>query len=256
MIAYIGKLVLWMLLFWPHQGHSSEINLKDTIIAVDIGHTSQHVGAMSAHGRGEFQFNLEVGQQVNKELVRRGFAHTVPIINPKNLLSRTQIAKKNKADLFLSIHHDSVQSYYLNEWTYHGQKLHYCDLFQGFSLLVSTRNSEFHKSLLLATLLGQKLKQLGFVPTQHHALDVPGERHAMFHANLGIYRYDNLVVLRTADMPAVLVEVGVIVNRQEEIRLRQEETQSKVARSLADAIQEYTGIIASRNHFQPSRRTP
>lgn len=244
--------LLSILLGWPCHGLTSENHLKDTTIAVDIGHTAQQWGAMSAYGRGEFQFNLEVGQRVKKELDRRGFGNTLTIINPKNLGSRTLIAQKNKADLFLSIHHDSVQSYYLNEWTYRGQKLRYCDLFKGFSLLVSTRNTEFHKSLLLATLTGQRLKRHGFVATQHHALDVPGERHHMFHPNLGLYQYDNLVVLKTAAMPAILVEVGVIVNREEEIRLRQEKTLEKVAQALAEAIQEYTEMMGPLHHFQTS----
>ncbi|MBF0422924.1 MAG: N-acetylmuramoyl-L-alanine amidase [Magnetococcales bacterium] len=227
------------LLLFPVQDLLAGHDRGDRIIAIDIGHTSRVQGARSARGRGEFQFNLEVGTLLLQELVQRGYIHSFTIVNPGSLKARTAMAQKRNADLFISIHHDSVQSYFLDEWFFNNEKRKYCDLFQGYSLLVSTRNVKFHRSLYLATEIGVGLRRHGLAPTLHHALEVPGERHHLFQPDLGIYRYDNLVVLRTAPMPAVLVEVGVIVHREEEWRLRQRARQREVVKAIAEAVDDY-----------------
>ncbi|MBF0110049.1 MAG: N-acetylmuramoyl-L-alanine amidase [Magnetococcales bacterium] len=208
-------------------------------VAIDIGHTSSAVGARSARGRGEFYFNRAVGLHVLMELQRQGFERSFAIINPKSLYARTRMAHEKKADLLLSFHHDSAQSQFLEEWIHEGKKQRFSDRFRGFSLLISTKNPRFRESLRLATMIGRHLKREGFEPTLHHAADIPGERHALFNARLGIYCYDDLVVLRTASMPAVLVEVGVIINRQEEVILSREETRNKVARAIVLSLREY-----------------
>jgi hypothetical protein len=44
-------------------------------------------------------------------------------------------------------------------------------------------------------------------------------RHELIDAEAGVYRYDHLIVLHSTVMPAVLLEAGSIVNRQEELEL-------------------------------------
>jgi N-acetylmuramoyl-L-alanine amidase len=44
-------------------------------------------------------------------------------------------------------------------------------------------------------------------------------RRELVDATNGVYRYDQLIVLRTTQMPAVLLEAGSIVNRKEELEL-------------------------------------
>ncbi len=44
-------------------------------------------------------------------------------------------------------------------------------------------------------------------------------RHELIDEEAGVYRYDHLIVLHSAHMPAVLLEAGSIVNRQEELEL-------------------------------------
>jgi len=51
-----------------------------------------------------------------------------------------------------------------------------------------------------------------------------------------MYRFDDLIVLRTANMPAVLLECGVIVNPDEEKELKQPERQSKTVRAIRSAV--------------------
>lgn len=55
----------------------------------------------------------------------------------------------------------------------------------------------------------------GHRPTMHHAADIPGERRKLLDRENGVYEAPFAVVRRTR-VPAVLVEVGVIVNPDEE----------------------------------------
>ena len=88
----------------------------------------------------------------------------------------------------------------------------------------------------------------GFSPTLHHAEKIPGEGRNLVDRNLGLYEFDDLVVLKTAAMPAVLLECGVIVNRSEEASLQKPEVQQRIADAAAEAIvkfmQVYPGAAA------------
>ncbi len=242
-------IIFFLFLFLSTQLPFDEALASDLVVAIDVGHTSAVYGARSARGRGEYQFNLDVGAQVKKALARHGYERAFMIVNPKRLADRSRIAREKNADVLISFHHDSAQSHFLEEWTYNGKKERFCDRFRGFSLLVSTRNAKFRDSLRLATVIGRNLKRQGFAPTLHHAEDVPGEKHFLFNPELGIYRYDNLMVLRTANMPAVLVEVGVIINRDEERILLREETREKVARAIVNSVMEYQLIMGDRTRM-------
>ena len=64
-----------------------------------------------------------------------------------------------------------------------------------------------------AAKLGRALLSAGFTPTLHHEEQ---EKRPVTDREKGIYAFDDLVVLKTAKMPAVLLECGVIVSRAEE----------------------------------------
>lgn len=61
----------------------------------------------------------------------------------------------------------------------------------------------------------------------------------MLDPKIGLYRFDDLVVLRSATMPAVLLEAGVIVNRQEELRLQDPVLMRRMADAIASSVQRY-----------------
>lgn len=69
-----------------------------------------------------------------------------------------------------------------------------------------------------------------------HADPVAGEARPYADEDGGVHYYDNLVVLHTATVPAVLFEAGVLVNRHEELAMRDAAVRSRMARSVADAV--------------------
>jgi len=95
-------------------------------VVVDVGHTLDVPGAMSARGVPEYTFNLQLAREVKQALVDSGFEQTVLLITGtapwRGLFERAARANAMHADLFISIHHDSVPDNLKQIWEYAGQK--------------------------------------------------------------------------------------------------------------------------------------
>ncbi len=186
-------------------------------VAIDVGH-SPGGGALSARGVREWDFNLRQAREIEAALHAAGFTGSF-LLDPGGrglpLKTRPALAAEQGADLLLSIHHDAVQEHLLERWTVDGEERHFSDRHQGFSLFVSARSAQPERSLALADALGAELMAQGLVPTWYHALDIPGERRRVLTEH-GVYAGDGLAVLRLASVPAVLLECGMLVHRDEE----------------------------------------
>ena len=66
-----------------------------------------------------------------------------------------------RADLLLSIHHDSVPNKFLEEWEFEGKKSRFSDRFSGYSVFVSRSNPDYRTSLAFAELIGKEMKAQG-----------------------------------------------------------------------------------------------
>ena len=199
-----------------------------TEVAVDVGHYAAEPGVISASGVPEFEYNLALASQLKTELKKRQVK--VRLIGERGdyavLHQRTRDAQG--ADLFLSIHHDSVKESLLPR----------ADEFSGFSLFVSRGNPKPARSLACASAIGAQLKAAGFTPSRYHADPVTGAPRPFADEANGVHYYDNLAVARTATMPSVLVEAGVIVNREEERRMRDPQVRGRIASAVAEGVRE------------------
>jgi N-acetylmuramoyl-L-alanine amidase len=212
------------------------------VVAIDPGHTRASPGATSARGIPEVRFNEVLARRVMAALQAAGFSAAFLINRDQATVSldeRAQRANQRGANLFVSIHHDSAQPHRLSTWTHRGRKLLYTDEIRGYSLFVSERNGDAAGSLRFARLLGTSLRRACLAPTLHHAEKIPGENRELLDEALGIYRFDELVVLRSTRMPALLFEAGVIVNRDEEKLLRSPRHQKKLAAALTEAVVDF-----------------
>lgn len=206
------------------------------LVALDVGHFTAEPGATSARGRPELEFNRELAALIREALVARGVR--VLVIGADGdmaVLSRRTAAARGAA-LFLSVHHDSVQPHYLEEWTYEGETRRFSDRFAGFSLFVSRRNPDMGASLACASAIGAAMRGAGFAPSLYHAEPIKGESKPFADRANGVHYYDNLVVLHSATQPSVLFEAGVIVNRAEELALRAPGTHGRIAEAVADGV--------------------
>ena len=196
------------------------------LVAVDVGHYAAEPGVISASGIAEFEYNLALASDVKAELEKRQM--NVRLIGERGdyavLRHRTRDAKG--ADLFVSIHHDSVKENLLPQ----------ADRFSGFSLFISKSNPFPERSLACASLMGKSLRENGFTPSRYHADPVLGAPRPFADEANGVHYYDNLAVARTATMPSVLIEAGVIVNRDEERRMREPEVRKRIAAAVAEGV--------------------
>jgi N-acetylmuramoyl-L-alanine amidase len=220
-------------------------------VVVDVGHTQDKAGAKSARGLDEYDFNLRLAKEIHQKLIGSGFERTVLLITAEapraGLFKRAERANALSADLFLSIHHDSVPDHFLQKWQYEGEEHGFSDRFPGHSIFISSANPHYARSLEFGKLLGEQLKAHGLKYTPHYTEKFMGNRQrVLVDAEAGVYRYDQLVVLMTTHMPAVLLEAGSIINRDEELQLATPERLSLIANSVAAAVESFCGPQARR----------
>ena len=97
---------------------------------------------------------------------------------------------------------------------------------------MSRKNLYYERSLSYARKLGESLVAQGLHPSLHHAEPIPGENRLLLDKKLGIYAFDELVVLKEAKSPAILLEAGVIVNPQDEIQVTQEDFKQRILQAI------------------------
>ena len=214
-------------------------------MVLDVGHVEEvNWGAISARGAHEFDFNLRLAKVIQKDLTSAGFAKvTLQVIKDhrhRALFTRAKKANKIPADLFLSIHHDSVPDSFLEKWEYEGEEHGYSDRFHGHSIFVSINNGNYQGSLQFAQMLGNQMKAHGLKYTSHYTDKIMGDRQRILvDPEAGVYRYDQLIVLKDTKMPAALLEAGSIINRDEELELASPERQGLISASVVDAAKQF-----------------
>lgn len=205
-------------------------------VAIDVGHFIEEPGATSARGRPELDFNRDLAAEIEAAARRDGLQ--TMLIGYEGFMSHLarRTAAAAHADFFLSVHHDSVQPRFLETWEYDEVERPYSDLHSGFSLFISRKNRAPKASLACASAIGAALRGAGFSPSLYHADPIPGENKPFADKANGVHFYDNLIVLKTARTPAVLLEAGVILNRDEELRMRSEDVRRRIAAAVAQGL--------------------
>jgi N-acetylmuramoyl-L-alanine amidase len=216
---------------------------------VDVGHTLDVPGAMSARGVPEYAFNLQLARDIKQALVEAGFEQTALLITAtapwRGLVERAARANNMRADLFISIHHDSVPDNLKKSWEYAGLKNEFNDDYPGYALFISNDNADPATSLQFGSMLGRELESRGLHYTPHYTYALMGHRRRiLLDAEAGVYRYDQLIVLRQTKMPAVLLEAGSIVNRQEELELGTVNRRSLTSAAIVAAVEKFCAAHA------------
>jgi N-acetylmuramoyl-L-alanine amidase len=170
-------------------------------------------------------------------------------------VSRIQFASNTPSDLLLSVHHDSVPNKFLEKWMFEGKERAYCDRFSGHSLFVSAEAPEYRASLAFARAIGLELRARGLRYTPHYTEKFMGPRQRqLVDAEAGVYRFDNLAVLRFTNTPAVLLEAGSIINRAEELEMASPQRQELIAGAVVAAVERYCNANGNRRHEPRIRR--
>jgi N-acetylmuramoyl-L-alanine amidase len=221
------------------------------VVALDAGHSKKKGGAVSSHGIDEYRFNRRVVAELFAVL-ESSKSISPMLVNAEGeeirLTNRAVEANDAGADLFLSIHHDSVKDQFLKTWKIDGKAQKFTDQFRGYSVFYSRKNARATESLSFAEMLGAALRHADFTPTLHHAEQ---EHRPIVDATNGVYAFDDLIVLKTATMPAVLLECGVILNPDEEEQLDSQAVRKRLERAITSALEQFAGQRSERPNLTP-----
>lgn len=207
-------------------------------IYIDTGHSRAQWGSKASDGTPEYVINRAMSVQVIEALRLRGHEVVDVGASSRDISLRNRVKDTAGADLFLSIHHDSIQPQLL--------KAGRAPEFAGFSVFVSGKAQKLNGSLRCAVHVGDAMVAAGERPSRYHAAPIRGEQKRLLDDRRGIHRYDDLVVLKHAQSPAVLLEVGVIVNPLELSKLTDPNWIASTASMIAGGVERCVPAPSSR----------
>jgi len=243
---------------WPHELEQAQTKSEPPrcdrsrfSVILDVGHTAEAPGALSARNVPEYQFNLRLAAYIKRDLIKGGFNKTVLLVTGgparPSLFDRVMTANGLSANLFVSIHHDSVPDSLLESWEFDGKESYFSDQFSGYSIFVSYENPHLNESLLFGHLLGKELKDRGLQYARQYTQAIMGERRReLVDPDVGVYRYDQLIVLKGTQVPAVLFEAGSIINREEEIQMSSAKRLNLIGAALRTAVEKFCSLSTSK----------
>ncbi|QBQ54284.1 N-acetylmuramoyl-L-alanine amidase [Nitrosococcus wardiae] len=240
--------------------------LRDVVIAIDAGHGGEDPGAIGPQGTQEKKVVLAIARELARLVEREPGMHPIMIRNGDyyvGLRERINEARQHKADLFISIHADAfthpkargASVYVLSEKgasseaaRYLAKKENESDLIGGVSL-----NDK-------GDLLAQVLLDLSQTSTREASLGTAaailaglGKVSQVHNRNV---QHAGFAVLKSPDVPSVLVETAFISNPHEERKLRSRHHQRRLAKAMMDGVRRYFysnplpgTLLARRRHI-------
>ncbi|WP_033740781.1 N-acetylmuramoyl-L-alanine amidase family protein [Helicobacter pylori] len=221
---------------------------KHKKIVLDAGHGGKDCGAMSANLVCEKDIVLEVVKFLHKELKKRGYS--VLLTRDKDiyidLVGRTELANKKSADLFISVHANSIPKHSTSNA--HGIETYFLSTARSERArkVAEQENKDdvnlmdyFSKSLLLNSLNTQRL-----IVSNKLAIDVQYGMLQSIRKNYpdvvdGGVREGPFWVLAGALMPSILIEIGYNSHAIESKRIQSKPYQKILAKGIADGIDSF-----------------
>ena len=221
------------------------------VVVIDPGHGGTDPGAVAVTGVHEKNIVLSIAHELRDQLEadpRYRVYMTRDTDRFIKLADRVKIARKHKADLFLSIHADSLPSkreargasfYTISKQASDAQtaklaeKENKADLLGGVNI---EHEDKMVENILLDLITRDTINHSKFFATQ---LIETYRRKNMPTLNPA-HRSAGFAVLKAADIPSVLVEVGFLSNPDEARRLSDLDERRRVADTLKHAIDAYT----------------
>jgi N-acetylmuramoyl-L-alanine amidase len=222
---------------------------KDIVIAVDAGHGGNDVGAQGQNGTEEKKITLAIARKlaslINQQpgmkavMVRKGDTYV-------DLRKRMQIARAAKADLFISIHADAFQDatvkgasvFTLSNKGATSEAARWLAKSENSSDLVGGVKLNDKEEVLASVLL-----DLSQTATQDASVNIAAKVLKNFE-RIGELHYGSVqkagfLVLKSPDVPSILVETAFISNPSEELKLINTDHQLKIAGAIFNGIRSY-----------------
>jgi len=237
------------------------LGLKISRVVIDAGHGGHDTGSIGPSGLREKDVTLDValrlGQLIEDEL-HAEVLYTRDGDSYPELTERTRIANAAQADLFISVHANSVrtrsvrgvETFYLNFTT------------DPWAMKVAARenagaNSSVHE---LEDLLGKIAKKDRIEESSEFAAKVQSALYSGLAENTpglrnrGV-RKAPMLVLIGAKMPAILAEIGFLSNPTDEKLLKTSKYRQQVAKSIFDGVNNYVRTLSSHEVMMSETET-
>ena len=223
---------------------AAQLSLKVSRIVIDAGHGGKDPGALGPNGLQEKDLTLAISKQLAKRLKQEGF--TVYLTRESDVFipleERTAFANKKKADLFVSIHLNSlsdqsaagIETYFLNLTT------------DSSAIEVAAReNSTTSKSIsdlqliINDLMLNSKISEsCRFANSIHKCVLSELVNNGYRGKDYGV-KQAPFYVLLGARMPSILIELGFLTNSMDSTLLQSEEHQNILIDGIAKGINKY-----------------
>ena len=221
--------------------------MRPLVISIDAGHGGQDPGAIGPNGNREKNITLAIARELARQInatpgMKAHLTRDADVFIPLN--RRAVLARNAKADIFVSIHADAAENrsatgssvYVMSTRGASSQRARWladkenaADLIGGVKL---ADTGDTLKSVLLdLTQSGQMKASSDAANHVLGSLGSVGKTRRVEHANFA--------VLRTSDVPAMLVETGFISNHSEEALLSSPDYQRRLAAAVLDGISDY-----------------
>ncbi|MBW8182624.1 N-acetylmuramoyl-L-alanine amidase [Shewanella nanhaiensis] len=257
------------------QSSQPKAKLRDVVVAIDAGHGGDDPGSIGPSGIYEKKVVLEIAKKVEAKInatpgMRAVMTRTGDYF--VNLNKRSEIARTSKADLLVSIHADAFTSPQprgasvwvlsmrranseIGRWLEHKEK--HSELLGGAGEIIQNTDNEQY---LAMTLLDMSMDR-SMAISHNIADDVLSNLGRVTKLHKHKPESASFAVLKSPDIPSILVETGFISNHKEERLLSQREHQNNIAKAVHKGVLKYfeanppvNSLMASKGSFKHNVR--
>lgn len=227
---------------------------RKVIVAIDAGHGGEDPGARGPSGTWEKTITLAVAQELKRQIDAEPGMEAVLIRDGDYFIalkSRYQKAREANADLFISVHADAFDKptaagssvFVLSTRGASNEAARWLAASENKSDLVGGVSLEDKDNTLAAVLLD--LSQSATMKASDEvANNVLGAMKRVGKAHKPHVESANFVVLRSPDVPSILVETAFISNPGEEKRLKDAGHRTRLAAAIVDGVRDYFAVQA------------
>lgn len=215
-------------------------------VIIDAGHGGKDPGAISRNGLKEKDINLDIAKNLGNRLNSDGIEVIYTRSNDKfiSLEERVNIANSSDAELFVSVHTNASRARHVN-----GFEVYYISrdandteraLYAAQNFKLNLDSSCFASdSLDLKTTVWDLIYAHNRLESVELASDICRKIKDDLSAKILGIKGAKFIVLKGARMPAVLIEVGFLSNKNEELLLRSGYYRRQLAQTIACGIEKY-----------------
>ena len=217
------------------------------IIVLDPGHGGQDPGAISVSGKYEKDLTLKMAKETKAILEKRGYKVVLTRDKDFYIPLRGRIKKAHEAngDLFISIHADSAKNktakglsiYTISETASDKEAAALAERENKSDILFGMDLSDYQPEV--GNILIDIAKKYAMDQSSIYADEVVKEMKKEVKLRDQAHRFAGFVVLKSPNIPSVLLEMGYLSNPQEDKSLQKESYRKKLATALANAVDSY-----------------